>query len=491
MKSLALHWQVIIALILGILFAWVAIVVSAPQIGGPFYGEFRSVFDMERYTLWYIKPFGDIFINVLKLIAVPLVLFSIITGVASLKDINKLGKMGMKTLALYVSTTLLAVVLGLVLVNIFGPGRNQDDATRTRNRIAYELWRNDNHIKALDDQNLYLLPENAALVKELRGTKDKSADNEWVKDKLQKAQNEKASKAKDGPLKPLVDVVPTNIFQSLSGMSMLQIIFFAIFFGVALVMIPPKSAGPVLKVCSGLNDVFIKMILIVMKGMPFFVFALMTGQIVSVAGGDLDAFFGLLDFYWQYALVVILGLIILAFVFYPTFIQLFVRKMGGLRFIRGMRMAQITAFSTSSSLATLPVTMDCVHNNLGVSERTSSFVLPIGATINMDGTSFYQAVAVVAMAQFHMIDLSFGQQATIILTATLASIGAAAIPSAGLVLMILVLESVGLNSAWIAIIFPVDRILDMCRTVVNVTGDGMVSAVIANSEGELNIDTVQ
>ena len=243
-----------------------------------------------------------------------------------------------------------------------------------------------------------------------------------------------------------------------------------------------------LGVVTGLNEVFIRMILIVMKGIPFFVFALMAGKIVEVAGGSLEQLYGYLSFFLWYGLVVILGLVILAFVFYPSLIQVMVRKIGFLKFMKGMKLAQITAFSTSSSLATLPVTMDCVNHNLGVSERTTSFVLPIGATINMDGTSFYQAVAVVALAQFHGIDLTLAQQAIIIVTATMASIGAAAIPSAGLVLMILVLESVGLNPLWIAIIFPIDRILDMCRTVVNVTGDGAVSTIIANSEGELETE---
>jgi Na+/H+-dicarboxylate symporter len=177
------------------------------------------------------------------------------------------------------------------------------------------------------------------------------------------------------------------------------------------------------------------------------------------------------------------------FIFYPTVVRLFVKQLTFRKFLGGIRDAQITAFSTSSSVATLPVTMDCVHNNLGVSERTSSFVLPIGATVNMDGTSLYQAVAVVALAQFHMVDLSLAQQLTIIVTATLASIGAAAVPSAGLVLMIIVLESVGLNPAWIALIFPVDRILDMCRTAVNVTGDATVSSIVANSEGEMSTST--
>ena len=226
------------------------------------------------------------------------------------------------------------------------------------------------------------------------------------------------------------------------------------------------------------------MVWVVMKAMPVFVFALMAGQIVKAAGTDPDMFEQLLSFLLRYSLVVVLGLVFMAFVVYPALVSLIVRRMSYRDFLRGMREAQITAFSTSSSVATLPVTMDCVHKNLGVSTRTSSFVLPIGATVNMDGTSLYQAVAVVALAQFHLVDLSLGQQAVIVLTATLASIGAAAVPSAGLVLMIIVLESVGLNPAWIALIFPVDRILDMCRTVVNVTGDGAVSTIIAHTEGE-------
>jgi Na+/H+-dicarboxylate symporter len=221
--------------------------------------------------------------------------------------------------------------------------------------------------------------------------------------------------------------------------------------------------------------------------MPIFVFALMAGQIVNAAGSDPEMFLELLQFLGRYSLVVVLGLAFMVFLFYPTVIALLVRKLGFKQFLSGMRDAQITAFSTSSSVATLPVTMDCVKNKLGVSERTTSFVLPIGATVNMDGTSLYQAIAVVALAQFHMVELSFAQQGVIVLTATLASIGAAAVPSAGLVLMILVLESVGLNPAWIALIFPVDRILDMCRTVVNVTGDGAVSALIAASEDELEV----
>jgi len=414
-----------------------------------------------------------------------LVLFSIIGGVASLGDIKKLGKMGVKTLAIYLLTTFFAVVLGLVLVNLWGPGSNQEDATRLKNRISYELWRDDNNIARLDEFNYSQQPENAAITAEIRASNGDLALNDWVTDKLKKAENEKKKKSSEGPLKALVDVIPSNLFVALNSMAMLQIIFFSIFAGIALVMIKKEHSEPVLKVVNGANEMFIQMILIVMKGMPLFVFSLMAGQIVKVAAGDMTAFYSMLDFLLQYSIVVVIVLPLMIFIFYPTLVQLTVKKISGLKFLKGMRIAQITAFSTSSSVATLPVTMECVHDNLGVSEATTSFVLPIGATINMDGTSLYQAVAVVAMAQFYMIDLTIAQQATIVVTATLASIGAAAIPSAGLVLMILVLESVGLNPAWIALIFPVDRLLDMCRTVVNVTGDGAVSTIVASSEGEL------
>jgi len=433
-----------------------------------------------QFTLNYIQPLGDIFINILKLIAVPLVLFSIIGGVASLGDIKKLGRLGAKTLGLYLLTTFFAVTLGLVLVNVFQPGTGASDELKTNNRIRYELWRDAHGIEALDDIHLVQDPSLAGRVAEIRGKQE--GMNAWVADKLSKAENA----SKSGPLQPLVDVVPKNIFQSLSDMAMLQIIFFAVFFGVVLVKLEEPKRGSLIRAIDGLNDVFVGMVWMVMKAMPVFVFALMAGQIVKAAGTDPEKFQELLSFLLCYGLVVVLGLALMIFVVYPTIASLGIKGMTPRKFIAAMRDAQITAFSTSSSVATLPVTMRCVQDNLGVSERTTSFVLPIGATVNMDGTSLYQAVAVVALAQFHMVELSLAQQAVIVLTATLASIGAAAIPSAGLVLMIIVLESVGLNPAWIALIFPIDRILDMCRTVVNVTGDGTVSALVAHSEGELS-----
>ena len=461
---LALHWQVLIGLAIGVLYAWLSI-----------------QFGWNEFTIDYIKPFGDIFINVLKLIAVPLVLFSIISGVSSLGDPAKLGRLGIKTVITYLLTTMTAVVVGLLLVNLFQPGARVSEDLLESNRIRYELWRDANGIEVLDDINLLTEPRLESKVEEITG--ESVQMNDWVMDKLTKAERTKSS----GPLQPLVDVVPTNIFRALADMSMLQIIFFAVFFGVVLVGLPKETSAPLTRAVEALNEVFVQMVWIVMKAMPLFVFALMAGQIVNAAGSDPEMFRQLLEYLLQYSLVVVLGLAFMVFLFYPSLVAILVQKLGYRKFMRGMRDAQITAFSTSSSVATLPVTMDCVRNRIGVSERTTSFVLPIGATVNMDGTSLYQAVAVVSLAQFHMVDLSLAQQAVIVLTATLASIGAAAVPSAGLVLMIIVLESVGSNPAWIALIFPVDRILDMCRTVVNVTGDGAVSTLIAHSEGELEV----
>jgi len=468
MKKLPLHIKVIIGLILGTVYAFLSV-----------------QFGWNEFTLNYVKPFGDIFIKILKLIAVPLVLFSIISGVASLKDVKKLGRLGAKTLGLYLITTFIAVIVGLIVVNVYQPGKRVSESTRQEFRVSYELWqKNTPGVPKLDETCITCDPSNQSLVDKVIKKEGGNKTNEWVEDKLNKAQNAKGQ----GPLQPLIDVVPSNIFQALADMSMLQIIFFAIFFGVVLVSIPEEKSKPVFEVIDGLNDVFVKMVMMVMQAMPIFVFALMAGQIVKAAGTDPDKFFELLGFLLQYSLVLVVGLAIMVFAFYPSVVALAIKGLSYKSFLSGIRDAQITAFSTSSSVATLPVTMDCMHKNIKVPEKVTSFVLPIGATVNMDGTSLYQAVAVISMAQLHMVNLTISQQLVIILTATLASIGAAAIPSAGLVLMIIVLESVGLNPAWIAIIFPVDRILDMCRTVVNVTGDATVSTLVANSEGELQIE---
>lgn len=461
MKRIALHWQVIIALILGLFFSFLAV-----------------KFDWNEFTLHYIDPFGEIFINILKLIAVPLVLFSIISGIINLKDVGKLGKLGVKTLAIYVITTMTSVSIGLLLVNAWQPGAQANEDTRLEKRIEYELWMRESGAQILDDICESCKEENLAVLNKVKDRIQAEGSNEWVEDKIKKAKETKDQ----GPLQPLVDVVPKNIILALAEMKMLQVIFFSVFFGIVIILIPANQAKPMVEFVDSANVIFTKMVDLVMQAMPIFVFALMAGALVKAAGNDVDKLTDILSFLSHYSVVVFIGLVFMAFLFYPAIIALLGGKLTAREFLKGISKAQLTAFSTSSSVATLPVTMDCVHNNLKVSKATTSFVLPIGATVNMDGTSLYQAVAVLSLAQLHGVDLTLSQQLVIVVTATLASIGAAAVPSAGLVLMIVVLESVGLNPAWIALIFPVDRILDMCRTVVNVTGDATVS-VLVNQDG--------
>lgn len=463
--KLALHWKILIGLVFGIIWALLS-----------------SYMGWSEFTINWIAPFGTIFINLLKLIAVPLVLFSIISGVAGIGDPSSLGRMGFKTLIFYFLTTILAVAIGLILVNIIKPGEWLDDSSRIDNRISYELWANDKGVEIKDDLRLSELPENQALVLEISERTGYEVDKE-VADKMAKAENTK----KAGPLQPLVDIVPSNIFLSLNDNGlMLQVIFFAVFFGISLLFIPKTKAEPVKAFIDGTMEIFLKMVDIVMKAAPFFVFALLAGVVSKMAGDDISKVGEIFKGLTTYSLTVVLGLAFLIFVTYPLILKIFTKVIPYKAFFKAIGPAQTLAFSTSSSAATLPVTMECVEENLGVDKKVTGFVLPIGATVNMDGTSLYQAVAVLFLAQLHMIDLSFGQQLTIVLTATLASIGSAAVPSAGLVMLIIVLESVGLNPLWIGIILPVDRILDMCRTVVNVTGDATVSSVIAKGEGLLD-----
>ncbi|RMG81069.1 MAG: dicarboxylate/amino acid:cation symporter, partial [Bacteroidetes bacterium] len=409
----------------------------------------------------------------LKFIAVPLVMFSIISGVASLKDISSLGKIGLKTLALYLSTTLLSVSLGLILVNILKPGNFIDSEQRLQNRIAYENWvKQTKGVEIIDNQSF---SKQDATVKPATDT---TPIDENLKEKIAVANQNK----NQSPLHFLVDMIPENIVLSLSNNKlMLQVIFFSIFFGIALALSEFDEKITVINFITGVNEVFLKMVDIIMKAAPFFVFCLLAGVISKMADTPekiIEIFKGL----GVYSLTVVLGISMLVFVVYPLLLKIFVKRISYTDFFRKISPAQFLAFSTSSSAATLPVTIECVEENLKVPNKIAGFVLPIGATVNMDGTSLYQAVAVVFLAQMHMIDLTLGQQLTIVFTATLASIGSAAVPSAGLVMLIIVLQAVGLNPAWIAIIFPVDRILDMCRTVANVTGDATVSTIIAASE---------
>lgn len=463
MPKIALHWQIIIGLILGIIWAIIS-----------------SFLGWSEFTIAWINPFGTIFINLLKLIAVPLVLFSIIKGVTDLHDINRLGNMGIKTLFAYLLTTVLAVSLGLSLVNIAKPGSFVSEEQRTINRMSYELWVMETEgVSPLDGKNYLNNPKYAHLADVAREELARHSDNDYIQQNVSKAKGRKA----EGPLQFVVDMVPSNLFFSLSNNTfMLQVIFFALFFGISALMIPNELSQPVISLVASLNEIFLKMVDVVMKAAPFFVFALLAGKISEMAGNDPHKVYEIFLGLGSYSIVVVLGLALMVFVVYPLIVSLLVKDISYRDFFRAMSKAQTLAFSSSSSVATLPVTMECVNDNLKVPKQVSSFVLPIGATVNMDGTSLYISIAVVFLAQFHMVDLTLIQQLTIVLTATLASIGASAVPSSGLIMMIMVLQSVGLNPAWIAIIFPVDRILDMCRTVVNVTGDATVSTVISRFE---------
>jgi len=416
MKKLGLHWRIIIGMVLGVL---VALLLSQWSWGPGLVTD-------------YIKPFGTIFINGLKLIAVPLILASLIKGVSDLKDLSRLSQMGARTLLTYILTTVLAVSIGLTVVNLVKPGAQITESTRSELIEAYG-------------------------------------------GEAQKRQDQAELQKQSGPLQALVDLVPSNIIGAASDNgNMLQVIFFALFFGVSLILIPESAGQPVKAFFDGLNDVILKMIDLIMALAPYGVFALLAALVVEAPSADLFA-----ALLW-YALCVVLGLILLIGA-YLVMVKLLGKRSPGF-FLKGISPAQLLAFSTSSSAATLPVTMECVEDNLEVRKEVASFVLPIGATINMDGTSLYQAVAAVFIAQAFGMDLSFATQLGIIATATLASIGSAAVPGAGMVMLIIVLAQAGIPEAGLALIFAVDRPLDMCRTVVNVTGDAMVSVLVNKSQ---------
>ncbi len=418
-KKLALHWKIIIGMILGVL-----------------YGLLASRLAWGEFTNDWIKPFGTIFVNLLKLIAVPLVFASLIKGVASLSDISRLSRIGGKTIAIYLTSTVIAVSVGLLLVNIVKPGEGFDkDSVSKTEQI-------------------------------LDGANKKIAIAEEVND--------------EGPLQFLIDIVPTNIFDSASNnRNMLQVIFFAVLFGIAMVILPNEKTSNVKGFFDGINDIILQIVDMIMISAPYGVFALLAGLVVDF-GASSELFLALA----KYSATVIVGLLFMIFAVYPFILNIFT-KVKYLDFFKGISPAQMLAFSTSSSAATLPVTMERCEEHIGVSEEVSSFVLPLGATINMDGTSLYQAVAAVFIAQVFSIDLDMGQQLTIVLTATLASIGAAAVPGAGMVMLVIVLGAIGVPTEGLALIFGVDRLLDMLRTVVNVTGDATVATVVASSEGQL------
>ncbi len=419
MKKLGLHWKIIIGMVAGVAF-----------------GALCVQFGFKQFAIDWIKPFGTIFINLLKLIALPLIVASLIKGVSDLKDISKLSKIGGRTIGIYLITTMVAVSVGLLIVNIVKPGKTIKEETRIE---MMDKFGGDaaGKIAAADEQK------------------------------------------KSGPLQPLIDLVPDNIFGAASTNSnMLQVIFFVLFFGIGIILIPPDKSAPVKAFFDGLNEVILKMIDLIMIGAPYGVFALLAALIVELPSADV--FFALL---W-YAACVIVGLGLMTAIFYPTLVKVFTGKSYKF-FFNAISPAQLVAFSTSSSAATLPVTMERVEEHLGVDEEVASFVLPIGATINMDGTALYQGVAAVFIAQAFNLDLSLGAQLGIIMTATLASIGTAAVPSAGMVMLVIILGQAGIPEAGLALIFAIDRPLDMLRTVTNVTSDATVSMLVAKSVDKL------
>ena len=459
MKNLALHWKIMIGMVLGVLWALIS-----------------GYAGWNAFTIDWIDPFGIIFINCLKFIAIPLVLFSIVGGVASLGNVKQLGRIGAKTLGLYLLTTVASVTLGLTLVNLIRPGEN---AMENTNRLRYEIWAHSEGLEIKDGKNA-LKNADPEVVNKI----EKSLAEEKVSSDYQKmmSKNEEAKEREPGPLQPFVDMVPENLVKSFSSSKlMLQVIFFALFFGVALSMLQNEKSKRIHEFFDGMGEVFIKMVNMIMAISPFFVFCLMAGVLAKIANSPSELF-SLFSTLGLYSLVVLLGLSLLLFGFYPLLQRVFGVKYGYFDFYKKMSPAQFLAFSTSSSAATLPVTIRCVENNLKVPKKVSDFVLPIGATVNMDGTSLYQAVAVIFLAQFHGVDLTLSQQIGIVATTTLASIGSAAVPSAGLIMLMFVLSSVGLNPMWIIIIYPIDRILDMCRTVINVTSDATVASIVAKSE---------
>ena len=419
MKKLALHWKILLGMLVGVLFA---LLLTNFDWGASFIGD-------------WIKPFGTIFISSLKLIAIPLILAALIKGISDLKDISSLSKMGMRTISIYVVTTVIAVSIGLTVVSLIQPGKTINEDTRNELVEAYG-----------GDADAKLLA---------------------------------AAAQKDaGPLQALIDLVPSNIISAASSnRNMLQVIFFAVFFGISLILIPQEKAKTVKDFFDGLNEVILKMVDLIMLAAPYGVFALMAALVVEAPSADLFAALGM------YAISVVFGLLLMV-VFYIVLVKIVTKKSPKF-FLNGIAPAQLLAFSTSSSAATLPVTMERVTEHLGVEEEVSSFVLPIGATINMGGTSLYQAVAAVFIAQAFGMDLSFTTQLGIIATATLASIGSAAVPGAGMVMLVGVLGYAGIPEAGLALIFAVDRPLDMCRTVINVTGDATVSMLVAKSQGKL------
>lgn len=378
-----------------------------------------------------IKPLGTAFIRLIKMVVVPLIFASLLVGVASLGDLRKLGRIGGKTFAFYIAYYITAVALGLFLANTLKPGENLPESVQAELKANYGETAGAQALRAGDRPGI-------------------------------------------GDI--LVNIIPDNPADSLVKADMLQIIFFAMFMGVVISLLDKKKMKPVIVFFEAINDIMIKIVEVVIRIAPYAVFALIAA-VVGTFGADI------LVSLMRYTLITIGGMFILA-VSYPAIVSLFT-KYPYFRFWKGIYPAQLIAFSTCSSSATLPVTMECAEDTIGVSKQISSFVLPLGATINMNGTALYQGVTALFIAQVYGMHLGLGDQLTIILTATLASIGAAGAPAMGVLMLVIVLKQVGIPLEGIALILGVERILDMFRTVINVTGDIAAATVIAKTENEL------
>ena len=426
MKKVAFPIQILIGLVAGLIFALLSI-----QLGWP-----------ADFTINYIKPWGTIFLNSLKMIAIPLIFASLIIGIANIEDVTKLSRIGGRTLLIYTTTTVLAVILGLTVANLAQPGKIISE--HTRNRLM-----------------------------EMYG--DQAVQHGIA---LQQAQLRR-------PLQFLVDLVPENLAAALSdNTSLLQVVVVSIILGIALLKIPPRQSKPVIRFFDGINGVTIELVQFSMKLAPLGVFALVASLLTEVAGNAPDKISEILFALLGYMATVILGLLLLTYAIYPLILKLFT-KVGYVHFFRNIQPAQLIAFTTSSSSAALSVTMDQVKKHLGVSEEISNFVLPLGATINMDGTALYQGIAVVFIAQALGIDLSISVQLIIVANVAISSIGVAGVPGASIITTTMILQSIGIPAAGLALILVPDRILDMCRTATNITGDAVVAVLISSLEGEI------
>jgi proton glutamate symport protein len=402
--KLKLHWQIIIAFVLAV-----------------FYGLFLTGY--VEYVTWM----GDLFLRALKMIIVPLILTSIVSGVTNIGDAANLGKLSFKTLSYYIFTSLSAIIVGLLLVNLIQPGIGAD----------------------------------LGLKKEV----------------------EEMTAVSGGLGNIILRMIPANIFEALVSADMLAIIFFSIMFGFFITRVADQFKNPLINLFNAGFEVMMKLTSFIIMFAPLGIFGIVAG-IVAEQAGDANTLIDMVGRLGMYASAVLGGLFIHAFITLPLILR-FVAKVNPWQHFKAMTLPLLTAFSTSSSSATLPLTMEAVEHNAGVSNKVTSFVLPLGATVNMDGTALYECVAVMFIAQAYGVELTFIQQMIVVVTALLASIGAAGIPMAGLVMMSVVLTAVGLPLEGVGLILAVDRPLDMCRTTVNVWSDSCGAAVIARTEGEV------